>query len=435
MVVGVVSKLVAGCCFTSGWLPFVFELVECTILVALSLNPWHFSWVIFALPAIILSSVLLVRTLLVKWVEFSLQAVTSKCEQSACNSLLAKLCDATAELDDNLCFTEHSQTLSSLLLHEGPVRRSMAGTQFSQLVSSDEERDHLVARFCTALASRDSDENSLFTNTTNTQLRDALNNSIAVEVLHVAFSDAYERPRFLLGIRERERERGPPVAPLPLPHDHKQYVIEEEPSSKQQLTSEEVPTEAPLMVIDCLVGAISCANAALKSLAGQNLTGELAEDFFASFEEGSAIRDHLSQYDAEGWESPIIKQFDAHFFGLTVFEVNKLEAWAVLDLTKFDRVPGLWKRIRGSVQGIERNIPHEVKKRKKAAKRKKQRAARAADSDRGSDVDSDPGAGTDSDNSNASSRRSRSSSGSAGSKTNRGESGHLSNLRRHTLAI
>eukprot|EP00927_Polykrikos_kofoidii_P082520 TRINITY_DN8228_c1_g1_i1.p1 TRINITY_DN8228_c1_g1~~TRINITY_DN8228_c1_g1_i1.p1 ORF type:complete len:631 (+),score=66.96 TRINITY_DN8228_c1_g1_i1:58-1950(+) len=140
-----------------------------------------------------------------------LEKEETKSGSNAAVALLNTVCDASAQLDDDLVISEDASRLGAMLLHSS--NRSLKGVPFSKLLSSDIDRERFASR-ARARANVQQQENAL-ADLFHVHVRDNTNNDVEVEVYLVSFTSYCDRTKFLVGIREQAVDVVAPVADVP----------------------------------------------------------------------------------------------------------------------------------------------------------------------------------------------------------------------------
>ena len=119
----------------------------------------------------------------------------------AASSLLAFVCDAVVELDDEFHFTNHSPQLSQLLLRQMPT--SLQGKHFLDLLASDEERERVsgILKMRSESQAQEQVQHQVQTVAFNTHMLDSCGAKVGIECFQVCIEGSLSCAH-LLGIRE-----------------------------------------------------------------------------------------------------------------------------------------------------------------------------------------------------------------------------------------
>eukprot|EP00927_Polykrikos_kofoidii_P051667 TRINITY_DN45458_c0_g1_i1.p1 TRINITY_DN45458_c0_g1~~TRINITY_DN45458_c0_g1_i1.p1 ORF type:complete len:347 (-),score=50.41 TRINITY_DN45458_c0_g1_i1:43-990(-) len=112
--------------------------------------------------------------------------------------LLNSVCDATVELDANLCITNESPRLAAMLLH-GPGR-SLKGSNFTQILSCQDDKDKFVG--CLDARAKVVDPTTSMADVIHAKVRDSANNIVETELFVVCFAGYCDQTAYFIGIRE-----------------------------------------------------------------------------------------------------------------------------------------------------------------------------------------------------------------------------------------
>lgn len=179
-------------------------------------------------------------------VESRLRAEASLSENNANKSLLATMCDAVLELNEDLTLVDDCPQLGVMLLHGGSARTNK-GQDLQQFLSAADDR----TRFKGYMDSSPVDRSGGLAMAFHSRMRDGLGNTLHVEMFHVPSTFLDGKRKHVLGIREqRDQYNANPGEDL--------QVVRHAPAGRRRVSSVRESQQGRLE--DC-TGASRCQSA------------------------------------------------------------------------------------------------------------------------------------------------------------------------------